>query len=421
MTDALINILYYLSGVLSQSAIFYFFDKLSDNKMKKSKTFFIIIAISSLIEIFLANTSSIINGIVYIIYILIVTNIFSKIQFKDTLLYIVIIWLFGILIDIFMMHLYNLISPYTTNINIVIIKLTGTFLMAFSLILLAKMSLLKKLVNKIKKYVSKINFSYIYLVVILLIYLSLEAITILNLQNNMIVEMILIFSILLGLILLKFFSYQYDIITLKEMNKFLIHNDEIYLKLIDNYRILKHNLINQLLGVKSFSNKKAKLLIDDLIKEYNENFNFSININKIPKGINGIIYEKISEKNIKDLQLTIDNKIESDLLNILSPRSYNLLCEALGVTLDNAIEAVSKSTEKFIYLYFKEEEQYVLIKIMNSFEGNLDLEQIGELKYTTKNTGHGLGLYSLIGLKKLNIKTSIKNNIFINEIKILKK
>ena len=58
---------------------------------------------------------------------------------------------------------------------------------------------------------------------------------------------------------------------------------------------------------------------------------------------------------------------------------------------------------------------------MNSFEGNLDLEQIGELKYTTKNTGHGLGLYSLIGLKKLNIKTSIKNNIFINEIKILKK
>ena len=293
--------------------------------------------------------------------------------------------------------------------------------MAVVLTLLAKMPLLKKLVNKIKKYISKINFSSIYLIAVLLIYLSLEAITILNLQNNMIVEMILIFSILLGLILLKFFSYQYDIITLKEMNKFLIHNDEIYLKLIDNYRILKHNLINQLLGVKSFSNKKAKLLIDDLIKEYNENFNFSININKIPKGINGIIYEKISEKNIKDLQLTIDNKIESDLLNILSPRSYNLLCEALGVTLDNAIEAVSKSTEKFIYLYFKEEEQYVLIKIMNSFEGNLDLEQIGELKYTTKNTGHGLGLYSLIGLKKLNIKTSIKNNIFINEIKILKK
>ena len=103
--------------------------------MKKSKTFFIIIAISPLIVTLLTNTiSSVCIGLICVIYFLIVANVFSKIKFKDTLLYIVIIWLFGILIDIFMMHLYNLISPYTTNINIVIIKLTGTFLMAFSLI-----------------------------------------------------------------------------------------------------------------------------------------------------------------------------------------------------------------------------------------------------------------------------------------------
>ena len=417
-----ISIFYYLVGIFNQLVIFYFFDKLSDTKIKKSKSFYIVIAISSLIETFLLNTiSSIFNGIISVIYYIVVAKIFSKIKFKDTLLYFTIIWLFGILIDIFMMHLFNLISSFNINIDVLIFKLISTVLMALVLLILAKMSILKKFVNKIKKYVAKINMSYMYLIVILVVYLILEAITILNLQNNMIVVMVLIFSILLWLILLKFFSYQYDLIALKEMNRILIHNNEVYLKIIDEYRVFKHNLINQLLGVRSFSNQKAKLLIDDLIKKYNENVNLSVNINKMPNGVNGIIYEKISEKNIKGLQLAIDNKIENDLLNVLSPRSYNLLCEALGVTLDNAIDAVSKSKEKIIYLNFIEEEKNIIIKIMNSFEGAIDLEKIGELKYTTKKNGHGLGLYSLIGLKKLSIKTSIKNNIFINEIKIIKK
>ena len=62
-----------------------------------------------------------------------------------------------------------------------------------------------------------------------------------------------------------------------------------------------------------------------------------------------------------------------------------------------------------------------MVLVMNTFEGDVEIENIGKLNYTTKEQGHGLGLYSLFQRRKLNLKTYIKNNIFISEIKVSKK
>jgi len=207
----------------------------------------------------------------------------------------------------------------------------------------------------------------------------------------------------------------------KYAGKILEKNDIVNRRIITQYRILKHNLESQLIGVKSVSNKEAQALINDLIQEYNASFYIKHDINEMPSGINGLVFEKLYNYHKKELNITITNKIKKNILEEVGPRSYNLFCEALGVTLDNALEASIKSKEKLIYLEFKETDEKLIIKIMNTFTGHIELDKLGTVHYTSKETGHGFGLFSLIGRKNLTITTSIKNNLFINLIEVKKK
>ena len=233
--------------------------------------------------------------------------------------------------------------------------------------------------------------------------------------------MILILAVLFFLSIVQFCGNKYHIFILKQTNELLIKNNEFYIKLIDDYRILKHNLISQLLGIKSVSSIKAKKLIDELIMEYSKDFRLNQNIKDIPYGLDGIIYEKIYNfKNNKKLNIIVNNNINNKILNIISPKNYNLLCEALGVTIDNAMNAAIKSKEKVVVLKFNEFEDKIKVIIINTFKGFLDLDKIGNLKSNSRITGHGYGLFSLISKRRLKIKTVIKNNLFINEIEINK-
>lgn len=122
------------------------------------------------------------------------------------------------------------------------------------------------------------------------------------------------------------------------------------------------------------------------------------------------------------MKIQIDNNVKGKILDILGPKNYNLLCEALGVTLDNALESASQTKDKIIFLEFTETEKTVNIKVMNTFKGIIDTEKLGTIEYTSnKLNGHGLGLYSLFNKNTLYITTSIKNNFFRSEIKINKK
>lgn len=208
---------------------------------------------------------------------------------------------------------------------------------------------------------------------------------------------------------------------LKETNNLLSKNIDFYIKRINEYRILKHNLKSKLNGLKSVSNKKSIPYINELIEEYNDRMIIPKDIMEVPNGLNGIIYEKVYEFNNKDLQITVENKIKKEILKILTPKNYNLLCEALGVTLDNALEAASKSKDKIVYLKFNESKENIIIKIMNTFSGSIDLDKLGTINYSSKNLGHGLGLFSLLSKDNLKISTCIKNEFFINTILIPKK
>lgn len=343
---------------------------------------------------------------------------------NDTIFYCVALSIIGLILDSISMILSTIIPFERFHIDITTIRYIDTCFMQLVLLLLLNWNCLKKILNKLNQSIKKIKFPYISFILILIV-LSSMGLSFLSmiLENGLksITMPFIILSFSIIILVVSFIYHEYNNNELKIINKNLIKNNDFYITVVNDYRVLKHNIIHQLNGIKSVSNKKATTLINDLMEEYNTNFkNLKIEA-KMPSGINGIVYEKIYTYPNQDFRLEIDNSIESDIFNNLTPKSYNLLCEALGVLLDNALEASEKSKEKIIMIDMKETEESYNIKIINTFDEILDLEKIGTMKYTTKNYGHGIGLYSLIGRKKLKIKTSIINDLFFNEIIIEKK
>ncbi len=195
---------------------------------------------------------------------------------------------------------------------------------------------------------------------------------------------------------------------LKEMDKAKVLLDFMskYEKKIDEDRINKHEMLNNLLILKSYSNKNSEVFndtLDDLIKTYSKKSIGVKNIYKLPSGLKGIIYYKINETKNKKLNISIHiSKQITNFLEKLDSHTYTIICKIVGITFDNAIEASEKSKDKLINFDVYEEENDIIIEIANTYANNIDLKKMNKKNYSTKGSGRGLGLYI--------VKSLIRNN-----------
>ena len=388
----------------------------------KSKVLLMIIMVCAFLEVLVGNLAPVyVNGIICLSFFIIIEKIFTKGKLGEIIFFNIVIWLILFFLDMLIMVCFNVLNIFI-QVDPLIIKPIGTIIMILSLVWITKFNFIIKNIEKVKNYIFNFKiFNIGFMIIIFILYCGLDAYIFIILKDRVVTVVTVILSVITLMAIGKIIFNKIDLINLKKTNQLLIKNNEFYIKLIDDYRIFKHNLTSKLIGIKAISNKDAKKVINDLIKEYNESFKTTFDIKDAPVGINGIIYEKVYNFNCNDLNIKIVNNIEGNILNIISSRSYNLLCEALGIVIDNALEAACKSPEKEIYLQFKENEKDLVVEVMNTFTGEIELEKIGKINYTTKEEGHGLGLYSLLNKRKISLKTNIKNNIFINQIKVIKK
>ena len=101
---------------------------------------------------------------------------------------------------------------------------------------------------------------------------------------------------------------------------------------------------------------------------------------------------------------------------------------AIGILLDNAIEASSQSKRKFVNFSAYEENQKIKIEISNSFVNKgLEVEELSKKGVSTKGTNRGLGLFKVKDIiskyPKISHETIINGNDFyqkliINKIKL---
>ena len=194
-----------------------------------------------------------------------------------------------------------------------------------------------------------------------------------------------------------------------------------YEKKNDEYREYKHELLNNLLALKSIEDKNSKKFndsLDELIELYNKKSSGVKNIHKLPSGLKGIVYYKLSD--IDNDKYNVNVRISKQLkinLNKFSHKEYMSLCKIMGIVLDNAIEAMKTSKEKILMIDAYKEKDKAVIEINNTFDkSKTDINKIYNKNYSTKGKNRGLGLYLakmlLKNCENLSMEQEIFDNVF---------
>ena len=407
------SIFTFIGTFISYLNIGFIYSNVIGQKYKIKIPSLLIIAFLSLLNVFLIlNLPMVLKLLCNIISIGLILFFTKKDNIKAILYFVFILWFIGALIDIVIS---SLLIVFVKGLLIKYPNL-GLFIMSLVIQIIYNLFFriipIKKVIMRLKNIIIQIK-SVIWifiLMIIMVIVFGLFAFKNYSSLGAMSLFLFLLFiSVLLGLFLLK---NLYEELIFKNTINNLLENNKYYVESNIKSRVFKHNIIHELNGIKSVADKKTNKLIDGIIKD---NMLESTNSNYddvLPNGINGIICRKLYNDNKVKLEYVINNYIKSDLFDVLWPRKYNRLCETIGLVLDNAVNASSKSKEKMLHIILLEDENMIKIKVINTFNDSLDVDKIGALNYTTNNNGHGLGLYSLIGKKDVLLTTKIINNLF---------
>ena len=139
----------------------------------------------------------------------------------------------------------------------------------------------------------KINYPDFILVIFTIFVLLIGIVMFINLDK---LSINFVLSILIFLIIFNFtflIKYKLNSFETARFVEVLRKNNQFYISVDDENRIFKHNIVAKLLSIKSVSNHKARLLIDDLLNNFISNIDFNTHIENIPYGLNGILYQKI--------------------------------------------------------------------------------------------------------------------------------
>ena len=407
------------------------YSKLSNNKLLKLNCYNIIIILFAGIFVTLNTYTNF--GYIRAIMNFIVLYVSALIIFKDSLskglfytLYCYIIMLiYEILLSCLVQIYFKDISSFDTN---VLFKMIFSILsMSFSLIT-CYIPFVNKLCNKVA---TKSTFNRIILVVFGISLFGLILIDFkysMTLSNNVfIINLVIMIGILilLGINIYNYFKINKEI----EKSSTLLNFMSKYEKIIEENRINKHEMLNNLLILKSFENKNSKEyneILDELIEIYNKKGIDFKNISNLPTGLKGIFYFKLNNLEEKgfNIKINVSKKISNSLKH-LPQKEYAKLYKIMGILLDNAIEGASTSKDKIINVDIYKEKNIIYIVIDNSFNGNIDIKQVNNKNYSTKGKNRGLGLYILSNILEndnyINLEQVILDNIFSSKIIIKEK
>lgn len=420
--NAIIEIVFYVF-VSIFSTLFYnlCYTKLNNYKFKLS--------LKNIINIVITSILILINNCYNNLWLkLVLTSaifcISFKIMYKDnwkkTIINYIVIYIILILIEIILTNVLLKLNILNDNLGVIQYALSK-FILSIVVSILEYLFFSIKIVKKnirnlINFFANNINASNI----AYLLFLTCAILGILNINNfastnsaQLLILLGIIFTILFAIIIQ---SRAHEEI-LKNSNQKLIDYNEKYGKFLDEYKIYKHNIKHKLAGMKAFGNKKINALIDDLLEEETTFTIKNNNIYNVPKEIKGIVAERLYNAKI---DVIVDNKLKGNPFKNMNAKEFNNVSESIGICLDNAVEASLETTNPIVTLDLYEDKEYVYIKTGNNFSNTIDIDELGDKYYSTKNRGSGLGLFSLKQNKFIQEKISIINDFYYIELKIKK-
>ena len=406
----MINLWSVFIGIITLLSFIKFIKKISMKDFINKKWLYFYVIIYTVIYVGMVYIfSPIITTSLSLVFIALGCKIFLNLSYKDLMFYSIIELLIAIILDMLIMYIFNTMM-WISSTNYEIFRLIGTFIIALVFCVLGSNRKFVQFLNKLKKALYQIDSFLPILFLIIIIYLGLGVYCFDNINNLSIIAIILGASIFLAILIIIYIYQLSKILFLKENIKILSKNIELYINRIDEDSIIKHNIAYDLNAIKMVANSKAIKLIDEIIKKC-ERYKLPKGFKKIPSGINGIVLEKVCNLNA-NIHISFKNKIKGNIIEEVSAKTFTSYCEALGIALDNAVEAAEESNEKIIFVEIYENDQKIFTKIINTFKGEIDIDKLGTIRYTSKINGNGIGIFSILKMKKVKINTTIRGNKF---------
>lgn len=222
----------------------------------------------------------------------------------------------------------------------------------------------------------------------------------------------------------KLKSKQMQFQSLQEYTKNL---EDLYMDM----RKFRHDYINILSSVSGFLDEND---IEGLKKYFYEsiypldkameknNFKLGLLKNVEIMELKGLLSAKLIRA--QELELNVNIDIAEPITDIKMDKVD--LIRVIGILLDNAIEAATKSNEKRIEVGIVKKEFSVIILVVNSYEESISpIYQMFKEGFSTKGGNRGLGLGNMRNIvdqyRNITLDTLIENNSFIQCINISNK
>jgi len=274
-------------------------------------------------------------------------------------------------------------------------KTIGNILVTIATIPLLYLTFLSKIFRKL--YNLKINFKVI--MIIFFIFLIIGSAFVFKSSDdiNNIISIIMNFIIFSVFILLLCFSYNKTEKVNKisnEYNTLLDYLDKYEMEIIEK-RKLVHDFKNKLIIINGYveNNSNLKEYLNAIIDEQKNIKETKVvkNIDKLPKGLKGLIYYKLSQIDGKT-NIVLNVKSNSDVFEHISSKDNSNLLKIVGILIDNAIESVMETKEKYLFIDIKINKENFEMNIINSCENTLEKNKLMDLGFSTKGKNRGYGL-----------------------------
>lgn len=396
--------------------------KLSNNKKSILFGIFVSTLFISIINVFNKNTFKLLLTFPFVV--LCIHYVFSM-DLRKTIIYVIISTLYMTIAEIVMSIILSILPfDYTFIFNNILGTTIGAILISIFTIILLLIKPLKKAVYKLTSNVSDKTDIFITILLIVLIC----AIAYRNMSGiNNIMIIIMNFIVIITVITILYMYYKGNL-KVQELSK--NYNDlfkylEKYEKELVEKRKIIHDYKNQLIIINGYigDNEKLKEYINEVIDEQKSISENSLinNIDKLPRGLKGLIYYKLSHIN-KSIKINLEVLNSLKKFDNLPPKLNKDVLKIIGVLLDNAIEAVEHEKEKFINIIFSIKKNTFTMVMENTCSSNINYQRISEVGFSTKGKDRGYGM-SLVNdilkhQKTINLNINVENKEFISELKV---
>lgn len=333
-----------------------------------------------------------------------------------------VVYIYAIICDILaaiILSIFGFADFMTKASNLSIIKLEYSCILGIFMFMIINISVINKFMKYCRNNLS--NSKYIVPLIIFVGFLFETGIVVSITNMTSLKHNILAFILLVG-IGLSVFVLIYNITKtneLKLINQNLILNNESYMKIINNYKLFKHNFKYELNAISQIGDEKVKELVKTYIDEYDVKVSFDdSDIIKLPSTIKSLVYRKILETSNFNCNIMVDNFLNYDPFDYVSIKKICKLNQCIGIILDNAIEEAMQTKSKYIYLKLCEDEtNSIIFECHNQITSDIDIDLIGAEKESKKENHMGVGTSYLVKQKTFKIKNTIRNDNYIVSLK----